>query len=141
MPNHGQGGRPKKPNSLHVLEGTARNDRGTDQLMEIPQELATEPELYDFSNFNRDETFTMMKDWVIAAAGAATIDSILLTMMTDQLEVYAAAKADGDVRGMGAVIDRFHKLAREFGMTPSTRDTMVKAAAEESPMKSIMAGP
>ena len=141
MPNHGAGGRPKKPNSLHVFEGTARGDRGTDQLMVIPEDLAVEPVQYNFEEFSRDDTFTMMKDWVISATGAAHIDSILLTMMTDLLEDYALCKAEGDLKGKGVIIDRFHKLAREFGMTPSTRDTMVKTAVEENTMKSNLEGP
>lgn len=142
MPNHGAGGRPKRPNSLHVKEGTARNDRGTDVVMAIPQELAVEPTQWDFDRFDRDQTFEMMKDWVISATGAAQIDSILLTMMTDLLEDYAIAKADHDIKGKGAIIDRFHKLAREFGMTPQTRDSIVEAATEvEDPVLDVMAGP
>ena len=134
-------GRPKKPNSIHIRDGTDRADRGTDQLMVIPEEQAHEPQLYDFDKFSRDSTFEMMKDWVIAATGAAQIDSILLTMMTDLLEDYAKARADDDYKAKGAIIDRFHRLAREFGMTPQTRDTMIKAVVEEDPVKDILGGP
>ena len=142
MPNHGAGGRPKKPNSLHVLEGTARADRGTDVVVSIPEDQAVAPKDINWESFKRDEMFDMLENWVVHMTGAAKIDSILLTMMTDLLEVYAEAKAIGDTRGMGATIDRFHKLAREFGMTPSTRDSMVKAAEpENNPIKDVMAGP
>ena len=137
-----KGGAPKKPNALHVMEGTARTDRGTDQLMVIPPEIATDPVLFDFAEFDEKKTFDMLKDWVIAATGAAQIDSIALTMMTDQLSLYAAAKAEGDSKSMGQILDRYHKLAREFGMTPSTRDRMIKAATDEKvdAMKSVMDG-
>ena len=109
----------------------------------MPPEIATEPVQYDFNEFNRDEVFTMMKDWVIAATGAANIDTIMLTMMTDILEDYAAMKAEGDVRGKGARIDRYHKLAREFGMTPQTRDTIISnsVGTETSPEDDILNGP
>ena len=84
-----------------------------------------------------------MKNWVIAATGASKIDELMLSMMADQLELYAQMKMDGDTRGMGAIVDRFHKLAREFGMTPSTRDQFVNKAnmEEETSMKTILAGP
>ena len=133
--------RPKKPNELHILEGTARSDRGTDVVMQIPDELSNEPKLKELTTVDRDDTFNMFKDWVIAATGAAQIDEIMLSMMVDQLEIYAQAKIDGDVRIMGLTIDRFHKLAREFGMTPATRSTLVSKATETDPMKDIMDGP
>ena len=133
----------KKPNSMHDRDGTGRADRGTDVLMVLPKDLAKEPEQYNFKEFKRDEVFTMMKDWVIAATGAANIDTIMLTMMTDILEDYAAMKAEGDVRGKGACIDRYHKLAREFGMTPQTRDTIISNSVgkETSPEDDILGGP
>ena len=134
-------GRPRKPNSLHVAEGTARGDRGTDVTYQVPTELSREPKDLDWSKFKRDKTFKVMKDWVIAATGAAEVDGILLTMMNDVLEEYASAKLSGDTRAMGPLIDRYHKLAREFGMTPATRDAMVKKAVEEDQMKDILEGP
>ena len=135
--------RPSKPNSLHERDGTGRADRGTDVLIVLPPEIATEPVQYNFNEFNRDEVFEMMKDWVIAATGAANIDTIMLTMMTDILEDYAAMKAEGDVRGKGACIDRYHKLAREFGMTPQTRDTIISnsVGVDTSPEDDILNGP
>ena len=136
-------GRPRKPNSLHVAEGTARNDRGTDLVMEIPEDFKNEPEMVEWAEFDKDRTFNMMKNWVIAATGASKIDELMLSMMADQLELYAKMKMDGDVKGMGLIVDRFHKLAREFGMTPSTRDQFVNKAnmEEETSMKTILAGP
>ena len=111
----------KKPNSMHDRDGTGRADRGTDVLMVLPKDLAKEPEQYNFKEFKRDEVFNMMKDWVIAATGAANIDTVMLTMMTDLLEDYSQAES---ARERGLILDRYHKLAREFGMTPSTRDTI-----------------
>ncbi len=133
--------RPKKPNELHILEGTARSDRGTDVVMQIPDELAVEPRLQDLTTIDRDETFSMFKEWVIAATGAAKIDEIMLSMMVDQLEIYAQAKNEGDVKTMGMTIDRFHKLAGSFGMTPATRSVLVSKATEDDAMSDIMSGP
>ena len=130
----------KKPNSMHARDGTARADRGTDVLMVLPQGIANEPEQYDFNNFNRDEVFNMMKDWVIAATGAANIDTVMLTMMTDLLEDYSKAET---ARERGPILDRYHKLAREFGMTPSTRDTIISNSieAKHDPSEDILNGP
>ena len=52
-------------------------------------------------------------------------------------------KAEGDVCGKGACIDRYHKLAREFGMTPQTRDTIISnsVGTETSPEDDILNGP
>lgn len=130
----------KKPNSMHDRDGTGRADRGTDVLIVLPKELAKEPEQYNFNEFNRDEVFTMMKDWVIAATGAANIDTVMLTMMTDLLEDYSKATT---ARERGPILDRYHKLAREFGMTPSTRDTIVANSIghESSAEEDILNGP
>ena len=128
---------------MHVAEGTARADRGTDVVMEIPKKFAKQPDLIDWDKFDKDKSFTMMRDWEIAATGAAKIDEILLSMMADQLELYAYCKTNGDLRGMGQIIDRFHRLATEFGMTPRTRDELIKKSQkeEEDSMQTIMEGP
>ena len=130
----------KKPNSMHDRDGTGRADRGTDVLMVLPKDLAKEPEQYNFKEFKRDEVFNMMKDWVIAATGAANIDTVMLTMMTDLLEDYSQAES---ARERGPILDRYHKLAREFGMTPSTRDTIISntVGTEVSPEDDILNGP
>ena len=132
--------RPRKPNSMHNRDGTDRADRGTDVLIVLPKEIATEPVQYDFNNFNRDEVFNMMKDWVIAATGAANVDTLLLTFMTDLLEDYKDAET---AKERGPIIDRFHKLAREFGMTPQTRDTIINntVGQESSAEDDILNGP
>ena len=136
-------GRPKKPNELHVFEGTARNDRKTDVTLPINEQMSVEPKLTDLGYMSKKEMFTLLKDWVIMASGAAKIDEILLNMMVDQLEIYAEAKIAKDVKLMGFTIDRFHKLAREFGMTPATRSQMINAVQkkEQDKMKDIMEGP
>ena len=142
MPKNAPGqGRPRKPNEMHLNEGTARKERGTDVVMQIEGANAVEPRLRDLTITDREGTFTMFKDWVIAATGAARIDEILLSMMVDQLEIYAQAKADNDIRLMGSTIDRFHKMAREFGMTPATRSHMVKVAMKESKDFDFTSGP
>ena len=130
----------KKPNSMHDRDGTGRADRGTDVLMVLPKDLAKEPEQYNFKEFKRDEVFNMMKDWVIAATGAANIDTVMLTMMTDLLEDYSQAES---ARERGPILDRYHKLAREFGMTPSTRDTIISntVGTETSQEDDILNGP
>ncbi len=135
-------GRPKKPNEMHIFEGTARNDRGTDVVLQIDGDNAREPTLQSLTTIDREETFNMFKDWVIMATGSAKIDEILLSMMVDQLEIYTEAKADRDVKTMGLTVDRFHKLAREFGMTPSTRSQMINAAsANDADKDDLMEGP
>ena len=136
-------GRPKKPNALHLFEGTARNDRDTDKLLTINEPMSVEPRLRDLSTIDREEVFTLFKDWVIMATGSAKIDEIMLNMMVDQIEIYSQAKKEFDIKTMGFCVDRFHKLAREFGMTPSTRDQMINSAQkkEEKKMKKIMEGP
>ena len=142
-------GRPKKPNSLHVLEGTARADRGTDQLMQVPDKLAVEPELKDLKNINEEATFELLKDWVIAATGAAHIDSYLLSMMVEELKTYAAISSELEsnptdrflLNSRNNALNNFHKLASSFGMTPQTRDMMVKKVEDEDPVKDILGGP
>ena len=37
--------------------------------------------------------------------------------------------------------ENFYKLAKEFGMTPTTRTQMVAAAQEKSAMDDILGGP
>ena len=129
----------RKPNSIHARDGTGRADRGTDVIVVLPDELSADPTPFDFHKFDRDEVFNMLRDWVIAATGSATIDTVMLTMMVDLLEDYAAAET---ARERGPILDRYHKLAREFGMTPQTREHMVKAAVRESdPSEDILNGP
>ena len=132
MPNHGKGGRPKKPNSIHQLEGTGRNDRGTDVVLELPKTQSKAPSYIQFSKqCDRKVMFKMMSDWTVSMTGAAQIDSIMLSMMSDVLAEYADAQAERDWKKSGQMIDRFHKLSREFGMTPATRDMFAKEAKKE----------
>ena len=130
----------RKPNAIHARDGTGRADRGTDLLVVLPDELSADPPQFNFKTFDRDEVFNMLRDWVIAATGSAVVDTVLLTMMVDLLEDYAAAET---AKERGPILDRYHKLAREFGMTPQTREHMVKAAVkvDDSRAESILNGP
>ena len=59
--------------------------------------------------------------------------------MTDLLEDYSRAN---NARERGPILDRYHKLAREFGMTPSTRDNIINTVpVEVDEAQEILDGP
>ena len=151
--------RPRKPNELHKLDGTARSDRGTDVTLSIKGSTADVPVLIDFSEeFDREAVYGVLCDWVVSITGAAKVDGMLLSMLVDQYEIYSISKRDVKERGtmlqgdkgqyvnhslfnMNKALDNIHKIMREFGMTPSTR-TAVKAAdqMDVNPLDDIMKG-
>ena len=151
--------RPRKPNELHQLEGTARADRGTDVTVQLDGDVADPPVLINFeSGIDRDEIFKVLSDWTIHITGAAKVDGLLLSALVDQYELYSISKQDVKERGvmlqgdkgqyvnqsvynMNTALDKIHKLMREFGMTPATRGA-VKASnqMEKNPISDIMEG-
>ena len=150
-------GRPRKPNELHALHGTARADRGTDTLVEIDGELAAEPRYQDFTHFDEKEQFRQIKAWVKHLTGQAKVDEWMISLIVQQYAIYAEAKRDVWERGamipskegelkqnpslwtMNTALDKLHKLMREFGLTPATRG-QVKASnqMEEDPLAKLM---
>ena len=151
MPNH------RKPNELHVLEGTARSDRGTKDVVKLEGVVAEVPVLIAFEEeFDREKIYNDLCDWVINITGAAKIDGMLLSALVDQYEIYSISKKDVKERGvmlkgdkgqyvnlslynMNKALEVIHKLMREFGMTPATRSS-VKAAKqiEDDPLGDLL---
>ena len=153
-------GRPRKPNELHIYEGTARQDRGTDLIVQIEGDLAQPPALLSFEDdFDRDQVFKWLSDWALNVTGAAVIDSLMLSALVDQYEIYSLSKKDVKERGMmlqgekgqyvnqslynmNTALDKIHKLMREFGMTPSTRSGLsAQKQIDVDPMDNLMKGP
>ena len=149
-------GRPRKPNSLHILEGTARADRGTDVDIVITPEISTEPTLLDLADgLDRVAVFEGLRQVVNQVSGQVQIDELLLSQLTDQYELYGQAKAFvrenglvdengkqfAQVRIMNEALNQCHKLMREFGLTPATRG-QVKASnqMDDDPLDNLMRG-
>ena len=153
--------RPRKPNELHILDGTARADRGTKDLVKLEGDTAQVPVLVDFADeFDRERTYDLLCDWVVKVTGAAQIDGLLLSATVDQYEIYAKSKKDVQENGimlpsakggeyvnpalynMNTAMDKIIKLMKEFGMTPATR-SQVKASdqMDKDPLDNIMQGP
>ena len=114
----------------------------------------------DFAtDFDRQQTYDLLCDWVVKVTGAAKIDGLLLTAIVDQYEIYAESKKSVQENGvllesskggeyvnpalynMNTALDKIHKLMREFGMTPATR-SQVKASnqMDKDPMDDLMKG-
>lgn len=154
MPNH------RKPNELHVLEGTARKERGTDVLVEIPENLARKPVLQEFEKgIDRQFIFDHVRAWIINLVGSCSIDELGISLLVDQFEIYSNAKRDVKERGhivestkidgqpypnpsvhtMNNAHDKILKLMIQFGMTPATRGH-VKASnqMDKDPLDDIL---
>ena len=150
----------KKPNELHILEGTSRADRGTDIIVQIEGDMANVPVLLEFDkDFDRDKVFKMLTDWVVNVTGPAYIDALMLSTLVDQYEIYALSKKDVKERGMmlqgdkgqyvnqslynmNTALDKIHRAMREFGMTPATRSGLTaQKQIDVDPMDNLMKGP
>ena len=150
----------KKPNAMHIREGTARADRGTDVEVPLTEELSKEPVLQDFGKqIDKQAIFQQVRAWVIQMTGSCAIDELSISMLVDQFEIYAISKKDINERGtmlhgdkgqyvnhslynMNTAHDKIVKLMKEFGMTPATRGS-VKASnqMDKNPLEDIMKGP
>ena len=150
----------KKPNALHIRDGTARTDRGTDVEVPLTDELSREPVLQDFGKqIDKEAIFQQVRAWVIQMTGSCSIDELSISMLVDQFEIYAISKKDISERGtmlhgdkgqyanhslynMNAAHDKIVKLMKEFGMTPATRGG-VKASnqMDKDPLGDILKGP
>ena len=151
----------RKPNELHLLNGTARADRGTDKLVEIDGALADAPRLQDFAKeVDRQKIFKQVRAWVKHLTGQAKIDEIALSLLVDQVVLYGEAKRN--VQENGAIIvsqktgspysnpalnnmntahDKIVKMMHQFGLTPATRSGLkASQQMEADPMDEIMQG-
>ena len=150
----------KKPNAMHIRDGTARTDRGTDVEVPLTDELSKEPVLQDFGKkIDKKQIFKQVRAWVIQMTGSCKIDELSISMLVDQFEIYAISKRDINERGtmlvgdkgqyvnhslynMNTAHDKIVKLMKEFGMTPATRGS-VKASnqMDKDPLEDILNGP
>ena len=90
----------KKPNALHIRDGTARADRGTDVEVPLTDELSREPVLQDFGKqIDKEAIFQQVRAWVIQMTGSCSIDELSISMLVDQFEIYAISKKDISERG------------------------------------------
>ena len=150
----------KKPNELHVAEGTARADRGTDVIVALPDDLAREPILQNFEReFDRQAVFDHVRAWIINLVGSCSIDELSISLLVDQFEIYSVSKRDVKERGvmlegekgqyvnhslynMNTSHEKIVAMFKQFGMTPATRGS-VKASnqMDRDPLSDILKGP
>ena len=147
----------KKPNEIHILEGTDRTTRGTNVVFSVTNDsLSEEPTLQELSDIDREVLFESLKSWVCDMTGQYKIDQYLLSMLVDQYTIYAVSKMDVEERGvllegpkgkyvnhalynMNTAHDKIVKMMQEFGMTPKTRSG-VKASnqMEKDPLDDFL---
>lgn len=154
MPNHGKGGRPRKPNEMHSLEGTGRKDRGTKQVVKLVSKqdrVSMKPE----SILPEDHPVFKRIAQVIESYGMENgLDSMLVSAIVSHWEIYCEAQQLYKTEGIEAQVGRkmainvmneqiivLHKLMTEFGLTPSSRSGLhAKEQAEVDPLDDVMQG-
>ena len=151
-------GRIRKPNEVHLLEGTDRKERGTNTLIALEGELSAKPILQDFSAIDDNKVFTQVSAWVKNLTGQAKIDELAISMLVDQFNIYSLAKNsvkdDGvmlqgekgkyvnpQLYNMNTAHDKIMKVMREYGLTPATRSG-IKASdqMESNPLQNLLKG-
>lgn len=155
-------GRPKKPNALHIMEGTARPVRGTDKVFKTPEPFQTKPKPINYTKFKKKKFFKGLARWVESLTGQCSVDSIPLSVISDTMDIYIQAQIDIDENGVfknqfdkfGNIIGKTEspafrirqqasnelmRLVREYGITPLSRDKFAKAEDEENnPMAELL---
>lgn len=151
------GGHNRKPAELHKLQGTGRNDRGTDVILEIHSAFESD---YDYvKGIDRDELFEHLKNWVTFHTGRVNIDKYLLSQLVDYYEIFYKAKSGYEELGTTVTTERgslvknpnigimndahmnIRRIMYEFGMTPVSRSKLaVNEDAEKTAIDVFLEG-
>ena len=123
-------GRPKKPDELHVLQGTWRKDRNGDPSTECV--AGGEPEM------TRKLKGEALKYWrrlvpdLMASGLAKARDSEALTALCEWWAAYGAAMDAGDTRTAAVAFDKWRTGAAAFGLTPMDRAKLRAPAKKQA---------
>lgn len=124
-------GRPKKPDDLHILEGTFREDRHGDPAERVI--LDGEPAPPEHLSDDAKAIWSVIVPPLTAAGVAKAADSVQLGIMVEWLARYRRYSAwldkqgerSGKSRGLMYLVksaaEAFDSIASRFGLTPTDR--------------------
>ena len=120
-------GRPRKPNALRHLEGNRSRT-------EIPPDMPLSgfPEAPERLSPEAKRHFDFISAELSAIGVTKRLDTEALAILGDLYAHYWRCSAEGDVKGMVAIVGKWAMLAGKFGLTPADRAKIMATPTEKA---------